>query len=324
MEPNTSPVTARSGLIGPVDLLKSSLALYGKIWKQAIGVSIIPLIISLVGLCLAVVSALSRSIVLTAVVAIIVAVASVIFSIARIPALLEVVRSGDGGTTASIKGAYRFAFGIFWSFLLIIIIQLFISLGSFVLFIIPGIIVGVYISFSVFTRTLDGFKGFSALTESYSLVRGRWWPVFGRSLFMALIIGIVSIVISLITHGVPIIGQVILGITVVPVAFIYQYLLYNNLKATRQQVSTESFKKWLMAFLVIGIIAAILLPILGGAAALTALYQLRSSNSLNGMPNYNYPANYPMNGTGINPATGGSQNPSDYFPNGQYPGSTQQ
>jgi hypothetical protein len=115
-----------------------------------------------------------------------------------------------------------------------------------------------------FTLVIDGKKGFSALTESYTLVYGRWWAVLGRLLALALSMMLVWITVTAIAFlfGILLQGSfIVMGLIsligsaiITPIALGYMYKLYVSLKATRQaNVSTVSFKKWLVAFLIIGI-----------------------------------------------------------------------
>jgi hypothetical protein len=57
--------------------------------------------------------------------------------------------------------------------------------GASVLFIIPGIILGVYAVFTAFTFILDHKRGLAAIVQSWWYVRGRWWAVFGRCIALA-------------------------------------------------------------------------------------------------------------------------------------------
>jgi hypothetical protein len=112
-----------------------------------------------------------------------------------------------------------------------------------ILLIIPGIIVGVWLSMSMYVAIAEQRKGLDALKASKKYVEGYWWPVFGRLLLIGIIIGVVSAIIG----G---IGQMILGyklgtllqnvvsLVLVPLAVIYQFGVYNNLKSVKGAVST--------------------------------------------------------------------------------------
>jgi hypothetical protein len=83
---------------------------------------------------------------------------------------------------------------------------------GFILLFIPGIWLGVLLSFTFHAVALRDC-GFNALDYSRSLVKGRWWSVFGRSfllgfcfvllfLILALAVGIIGGLISLVGLGI--------------------------------------------------------------------------------------------------------------------------
>ena len=90
----------------------------------------------------------------------------------------------------------------FWPYLGVVIPAAVLTLFWTVLLIIPGIIFGVYYSFSLFALFFEDKKGLDALSKSKRLVKGYWWPVFGRFFLMGVIAIVFSIIITL-----PISGQ---------------------------------------------------------------------------------------------------------------------
>ena len=129
----------------------------------------------------------------------------------------------------------------------------------------------------MFARILDGKKGFAAFIESYSLIKGRWWKVVGRIVFLALavigwrfVINIIGFAVgyslgdgSIATSIIRIILEIVMAACMYPVIFAYMYKLYNSLKETRiENVRTSNFKKILVASMVIGVIVVIFVPML--------------------------------------------------------------
>ena len=174
----------------------------------------------------------------------------------------------------TIVSQYRFGFGLLWSSLLVLIISVLVAYGSLVAFVIPGILLAGYTCMCLFTLTIDGKKGFSALTESYTLVYGRWWVVFGRMLLLGMIcagIGIAYelcsiLVIAILGVMFPAIAvSIIMAIAIfvfeaalISFAMVYMYQLYSSLKATRvSTIPIKSIKPWLVAALILGIFAFI-------------------------------------------------------------------
>jgi hypothetical protein len=297
--PQTSaPAPVTGELDGPITLLKFGWNILTKHWKSVGWVIVLPTIVSSIGQLLA--ATLGGA---GAILAIILFIVSIILMIASLPAAVQAVHrvTVDPATPVSLKSQYRFGFSYFWSFILAAIIAGVVGFGSFILFIIPGVIVSVYTMFYIYTLVIDGKKGFSALTESFALVRGRWWIVFGNILFL----GLVSFIIRLILIGVQfllayifgagmatgtsvgfaIIAVVInlIGIAIIsPIAAGYTYKLYSSLKATRAaEASTKTFKKWLVAFLVIGILGGIVFVISVPMIALMSARSRMNQNTFN-------------------------------------------
>lgn len=77
-------------------------------------------------------------------------------------------------------------FPYFWVKILVGLI----TFGGFVLLIIPGIYLTVLLSMSDILVLDQGKRGFQAIAGSRELIRGRWWPTFGRSLAAAVLFGI--------------------------------------------------------------------------------------------------------------------------------------
>ena len=98
--------------------------------------------------------------------------------------------------------------------------------AGFVLFIIPGIIFTIWFSFSRFILIFEDKKGKLAMARSKELVKGYWWPVFGRFLLIGLFAGIVS--------AIPLLGKMIVFFFVVPYSMIYAYLIYEDLKRIKK------------------------------------------------------------------------------------------
>jgi len=145
-----------------------------------------------------------------------------------------------------------------------------VTYGSIVLLVIPGILVGVYTCLSLFTFVIDGKRGFGALIESYSLVKGRWWATFGRLVLLAIVCavaGIIYEIVMLILASVlgAMLPSVVVSILVALAVFVfeaglvsyimvYMYQLYTALKKTRTVgVSDTVIRPWLISFLILGI-----------------------------------------------------------------------
>ncbi len=268
---NTNSSASSAVLESPSSLLKSSWAFFKTNWKILTLIVGLPTAVMTVGQLLT----LTGNAVLI-VIAVILSIAAAIFSVASSPAAIDTVRTiiKDPSIVITLKGQYKVGFGFFWAVVLVAILQGLVAFGSIVLFVIPGIIVSLYIGMSMFACVLDGKKGLSTLTESYSLVRNRWWAVLGRLVILGLVFIGIYIVYSIIVAGLMFLVNLIIGSSAVVVAtlitnliinvvvssfvMVYMYKLYSALKVTRQaDVTTVAFRKWLIAFIVIGVLSAI-------------------------------------------------------------------
>jgi hypothetical protein len=313
MEPNTISVPSQpvqpvqpqdlsaGTLLGPVNLFKTTWNFFKNYYKTIIPIFIIPSLIFVVAQISMLIGSGSSMIL-----GFVLLIVGIILSIASGPAVTSTIHrlATEVGAVITLKDQYKFGFKIFWSVVLIAILQLFISFGSAILFVIPAIIVGVYLSMYMFTLVIDGKRGFESLTESFSLVKGRWWPVLGRFAFIAvaylgcaIVIAILSFLIEII-FGIEdkslsqIILNMILNLVLTSTAgsfmVVYSYNLYTNLKNTRiPNVYVADFKKWLIAFAVIGVIAAIGFFVVG-----SMLVQTLKKEIMKGALNSNFQSQY--------------------------------
>ncbi len=112
------------------------------------------------------------------------------------------------------------------------------TIAGFVLFVVPGIIMMVWFSFSVFILAGTGETGINALLESRQYVKGLWWPVFMRLLAVwALSFGLASL---------PVVGT-LLFLFFMPYLITYTSQLYKELAGLKGVISKPSDrdrKKW--------------------------------------------------------------------------------
>lgn len=128
----------------------------------------------------------------------------------------------------------------FWSYLGVVFPVVILTLFWSVLLIIPGIIFGIFYSLAVFIFFFEGKEGLEAISESKKLVKGYWWPVFGRYF----LIGLISLVFSIVITA-PISGKDVdssgvffqvwsflvqmINYLVGPIYLIYVYNIYQDL-----------------------------------------------------------------------------------------------
>jgi len=154
--------------------------------------------------------------------------------------------------------AFKKARAVFWKFLgWSILFGIAVAIG-FIVFVIPGIILLVFWSFSAFVLVLEKTDPIQAFKRSAGLVKGFWWTIFGRFVVLAILVIVVSIISNVITgagadlfgytnHGIAISAvAVIVGILLFIIAFainfvinsislIFNYLLYKRVKEIKDK-----------------------------------------------------------------------------------------
>lgn len=171
-----------------------------------------------------------------AILALIAAVVYIIGMIWGYPALLNRIRKID--EPMSLGQAFTNAKPYIWPFFLTAILVGIFTIIGLILLIIPGIIVGVWLSFALFIVIFENKRGMEAIKASREYVKGYWWPVFGRlflfGLVYAVVVGIIgSIVSAIIDYKLGMLVQNILSLILIPLLVLYQYDVYKNIRSIK-------------------------------------------------------------------------------------------
>jgi len=119
---------------------------------------------------------------------------------------------------------------------LVILTSIFVVLST-LFFIIPGIIVGTYLTFYSYVFVVEEEKGMNALKRSWNLVKGNWLKVFGRLFLLGIIFNIIYILLSSVNN---LLGSVF-QLFYMPFSIIFLYLIYLELKKSKEiQVQIQS------------------------------------------------------------------------------------
>lgn len=145
-------------------------------------------------------------------------------------AMLFIIKDGRETVSAIREGFYKTA-----PYLLLSIMTGLIVGGSFILLIVPGIIVMVYLSMVSYVFIWEGRHGVAAMETSWWRVRGSWWQTFGHLVIALLIIFIIPTLCELFFGGptpvkVEIVGAII-EILLLPFFFVYLSVVYQALYA---------------------------------------------------------------------------------------------
>lgn len=163
-------------------------------------------------------------------------IATVIYAVGMIwgfTALVNQVNKLDQPMT--LKDAFMKAKPFIWSmFITGLLVAIFTIIG-FILIIIPGIIVGVWLSFATYIVIAENKSGMEAIKASKAYVEGYWWPVFGRAIVVGIIVALIAGIIGGIANM--IIGQTlgmllqnVISLALIPFAVLCQYAIYQDLK----------------------------------------------------------------------------------------------
>lgn len=151
------------------------------------------------------------------------------------------------------KDSFEYAKGVWLSLAWVSTLYSFIVGGAALLFLIPGILTGIWFFACGYLVVAEKTRGMDALLKSKALVDGRFWPVLGR-LVLVWLVGMVLGVI-------PLIGPVC-SLLVAPFSMLYSVTLYRNLSETAGTVSWSSTDGTKAAWLLLGLAGYILVPLL--------------------------------------------------------------
>jgi hypothetical protein len=285
---NVSDIAPIRTLISPTDLIKSAVNFYKKNWKNLSIIGIVPqLFMSILSIVFGLVYGFDlinfdKSIILSVITSIFILLMfliAVFINLVQFVVLVRYVHSHYTGTKLSLEDSFKQSFPLFWSIVFIAIVTGLINIGSMILFIAPGIFIVVSSIFYIFTFVIDGKRGFSSLIESYRLVRGHWWQIFGRILFFGFCVFVIYIALVIILIPLSVIGinstllSFFVAACIIPISYIYFYNIYTDLKhLTLIKEVSPNYKKWLVTFMIIGIIA--ILAIMAIIGAIGFVYQL--------------------------------------------------
>jgi len=287
MENSNQSVYSRPNLPGPFDLLEQSVAFYKKHFATIIGILAIPTLFVMLSWITS--GALSNILSL---------LGAIIGLIANL-GLIYLLTREDAPT--DVPGTYKTVISGILSLIWIAILINLVNIGGFILFVIPGLILSLLTSFSLYLYFAEGEKGIRALAKSWFYVKGYWWAIFGRALFIGFSIFIVTIALSIIFIGLDqtfnssygmqnpvstmqIILYVVNSLFLYPFFILYFYFIY---KGARSVKNTDDFasdepriRKNIKIFAILGIVAFIAMIALFSYAI---VYTVK--NNLNG-PDY--------------------------------------
>ena len=97
----------------------------------------------------------------------------------------------------SVNGAFKESRIFFWRYLWASLLITLITVVLLFCLVVPGIAVMIFYAFALFAVVFENKRTFSSVERSYDLVKGYWWPVFGRILFLTVLAVLISIIFNL-------------------------------------------------------------------------------------------------------------------------------
>jgi len=188
--------------------------------------------------------------------------------------------------TIKVFDAYRAALRRLFAYLWIVVLNGLMVLGGFIMGVIPGVIFSIWFIFAPFILVVEDKRGLDAILKSKELVRGEWWPVFGRIIILTVAILAITFLILLpiafLGETAVNLGNVVLQIFLLPYVFAFGYILYRQFTALKPDLmgAPVAAKK---GFFVFSAILGLLVPIiLIATVGLTfVLNILKSGSQLN-------------------------------------------
>jgi hypothetical protein len=166
-------------------------------------------------------------------------------------AITRAVAAEVAGEDPGVEQSYRFGFHRFWSVLLVSVLVGLAIIGGLILFIIPGIYIGVRLAVSIEALVIEGRRGTQAMGRSWELVGGHWWHAFGTLVVAGLLTGVVNAVITApfgnTSWFVQAVAAAVATVVTLPYGVLVGVLLYLDLRARKENLTLEQLRTDLQA-----------------------------------------------------------------------------
>lgn len=261
---------------GAIDTLKEAWSIYKSRVKTFLGVMVFPmLLVAAMAVVLAsggifsfaVISKdfmLGKTIILILLGLVFILSMIIIHAWGQIALIQAVSESGQG---IGVREAYRKSKNKIASYFWISLITGFITLGGFLLFIIPGFIFSIWFSMSLFVLVAEDQRGMDALLKSKYYIKGHAWAVLWRFFVVGLVSVLFSIIPSMIFDSINLqyvdgIVNFIFGLFFTPFLVTYTFVMYKNLKRIKSSSTFTSTRKSKITLILVAILGYTVLPVL--------------------------------------------------------------
>lgn len=166
---------------------------------------------------------------------------------------------------AGVDESYQKGKNLLWAYIVLSLFTSLIVFGGVIVFLIPGIIFFVWLSLAVFVFIKENEKQEKAILKSYEYVRGHWWPILGRILFITFILvaaqWIISVILSFcglqIEDSKELSG--IISYFFYPLSLVYYFAIYQNIKKIKNNLSFSPDKNKKNLFIVFALISFLII-----------------------------------------------------------------
>ena len=179
------------------------------------------------------------------------ALAGILMYLVLTGAITRAVAAEVAGQDSSVEQSYRFGFHRLGSVLLVSVLVGLAIIGGLILFIIPGIYIGIRLCVSIEALVVEGRRGTEAMGRSWGLVGGHWWHAFGTVVVGGLLTGIVNAVITApfgdtgwFVQG---LAAAVATVVTLPYSALVGVLLYLDLRARKESLTLDTLRTDLQA-----------------------------------------------------------------------------
>lgn len=184
--------------------------------------------------------------------------------------------------TKGIAKAYQNALRLLFSYGWISTLTALATLGGFILFIIPGIVLSLWLTFAPYILFAENKRGLDALTASYAYIKGYWWSIVWRIVFPGALYVLIQIALGVFSSGArfQLFELIIIQFVLVPIAIVYAYSIYKAVREIKMhrptQVDELKFRKTVKLLMALGVIGLIALIFFAGFALVTLIDRFSS------------------------------------------------
>ena len=179
------------------------------------------------------------------------ALAAILMYLVLTGAITRAVAAEVVGEDPSVEQSYRFGFHRLGSVLLVSVLVGLATIGGLILFIIPGIYIGIRLCVSIEALVVEGRRGTEAMGRSWALVGGHWWHAFGTVVVGGLLTGIVNALITApfgsTSWFVQAVAAAVATVVTLPYGALVGVLLYLDLRARKESLTMETLRTDLQA-----------------------------------------------------------------------------